>query len=74
MTEKNKKPPVSITIVNRMLVVLIVLLTILAGYFHARMSNELRITQRLLSKYQSCMQQLNVSENIPDQDIPIEGV
>lgn len=48
--------PLSSKLINRMLVLLVVFLAILAGYFHAKYSNLERINSRLLAKYQVALQ------------------
>ncbi len=73
MSKESKFQPFSYLFINRLLVIIIIGLAILAGYFHARMSNEARIANRLLSKYQTCQNSLTQMETVeqitPDVDI-----
>ncbi len=65
MPKNTQFQPLPILMVNRILIVIVIGLAILAGYFHARMSNEIRISERLLSNYQTCQQAL---VNLADAD------
>ena len=43
--------PIRIKVINRILIVVVVLLAIFSGYFHARYNNELGRYRRLEKKY-----------------------
>lgn len=60
-TEIKLDQPFSLVSVNRFLVIVIIVLAIFSGYFHARYTNEEKKYQRLLIKYQNLQEQNSLS-------------
>lgn len=46
----DKLPPFSIRLINRLLILVIILLALFSGYFHAKFTNELNKSARLQKK------------------------
>lgn len=62
MKKQTLVPPINGVVINRLLVVIVVLLALLAGYFHARYTNEEKLYNRLLNKYVDLQDQLDAAQ------------
>ena len=51
MKKYSQTLPIDQVVVNRVLIIVVVLLALLAGYFHARYTNQEKLYTRLLNKY-----------------------